>query len=225
MRMGLLARHRPLVQLQRGLLFQYGWLKSWWRRRPVDTAGKPLPWLTYPAIDFISQFDFSDASVFEWGSGYSTLWWAERCRRIVTVESNVKWVAYIKPLLPTAVEFIVSSFDVEAEVAALTGLTERHFDVFVIDNHGPFRWRCAEVAASNLAAGGFVILDNSDQCPKACMVLRDAGLTQVDFTGFAPGNAYAHTTSIFFRGGYRFKAHGTQPHRSRAQPNPAWPGC
>ncbi len=147
--MGLLARHRPLVQLQRGLLFQYGWLKSWWRRRPVDTAGKPLPWLTYPAIDFISQFDFSDASVFEWGSGYSTLWWAERCRRIVTVESNVKWVAYIKPLLPTAVEFIVSSFDVEAEVAALTGLTERHFDVFVIDNHGPFRWRCAEVAASS----------------------------------------------------------------------------
>ena len=63
-------RYRPLLQLQHGFLFQYGWLKSWWRGRPVDAAGKPLPWLTYPAIDFISQFDFSDAIVFEWGSGF-----------------------------------------------------------------------------------------------------------------------------------------------------------
>jgi hypothetical protein len=29
---------------------------------------------------------------------------------------------------------------------------------------------------SKLAPGGFVILDNSDQCPRACEVLRDSGL-------------------------------------------------
>ena len=113
-------RLRVLLQLQRGFLFQYGWLKSWWRGRPVDTAGKPLPWLTYPAIDFLSQFDFSDATVFEWGSGFSTLWWAERCKQIVTVESSAKWIAYIQPMLPASVELIETPFDVEAEVAALT---------------------------------------------------------------------------------------------------------
>jgi hypothetical protein len=217
----LMSRFRPLLQLQRGLLFQYGWLKSWWRGRPVDAAGKPLPWLTYPAIDFISQFDFADASVFEWGSGFSTLWWAGRCKHIVSVESNARWISYIKPRLPASVELIETARDVEAEVAAL----KHPFDVVVIDNHGPFRWRCAQAAVSNLAPGGFVILDNSDQCPKACAVLRDAGMTQIDFTGFVPGNAYAQTTSVFFRGAYRFKARGVQPHRSHAQPNPAWPGC
>jgi hypothetical protein len=218
-------RYRPLLQLQRGLLLQYGWLKSWWRHRPVDAAGNPLPWLTYPAIDFISQFDFSDAAVFEWGSGFSTLWWADRCKQIVTVESNVEWISYIKPLLPAAVELIETAFDAEAEVAALARRQNRQFDVFVIDNNGRFRWRCAEAAAPNLAPGGFVILDNSDQCPKACAVLRDAGLTQIDFTGFAPANAYAHATSIFFRGSYRFKPRGAQPSRSCAQPNPTWPEC
>jgi hypothetical protein len=216
-----MSRYRPLVQLQHGLLFQYGWLKSWWRGRPVDAAGKPLPWLTYPAIDFISQFDFSDAIVFEWGSGFSTLWWAERCKRIVSVESNAEWVSYIERLVPPTVELVKTKRDVEAEVAVLDG----QFDVIVIDNHGPFRWRCAEAATAHLAPGGFVILDNSDQCPKACSVLRDAGLTQVDFTGFAPANAYAHTTSMFFRGSYRFKARGIQPIPSHAQPNPAWPNC
>lgn len=214
-------RYRPLLQLQRGLLFQYGWLKSWWQHRPIDAAGNPLPWLTYPAIDFISQFDFSDATVFEWGSGFSTLWWTSRCKQIVTVESNAEWISYIRPLLPPSVELIETTFDAEAEVQALNG----RFDVFVIDNHGPFRWRCAQAAAANLAPGGFVILDNSDQCLKACAVLRDAGLTQIDFTGFAPGNAYAQTTSVFFRGSYRFKARGAQPLRSCAQPNPAWPEC
>jgi hypothetical protein len=214
-------RYRPLLQLQHGLLFQYGWLRSWWRQRPVDGDGNPLPWLTYPAIDFLAQFDFTDAAVFEWGSGFSTLWWAGRCKRIVTVESNAKWIAYIRPLLPASVELVETKRDAAAEVAALNG----RFDVFVIDNHGPFRWRCAEAAAANLAPGGFIILDNSDQCLKACAVLRDAGLTQVDFTGFAPGNAYAQTTSVFFRGSYRFKARGEQPSPSCAQPNAAWPNC
>ena len=60
------------------------------------------------------------------------------------------------------------------------------YDVIVIDNHGPFRWRCAEVAVSKLARGGMIILDNSDQCLKACEVMRSNGLTQIDFAGICP---------------------------------------
>lgn len=220
------SKIRTLLQLQRSLLFRYGWLRSWWVGRSVDASGEPLPWITYPAIDFISQFDFSGSSVFEWGSGFSTLWWSKRCRQIASVESNPPWVPYIKQLLPESVELIVTPLDVDAEVnALLTHHTIKH-DVFVIDNNGPFRWRCAEVAAANLIAGGIIILDNSDQCQRACGVLRDSGLVQIDFTGIVPGAGYAHTTSIFFRESLKFRTRGANhPELSPAQPNPPWQDC
>ncbi|HEY7789642.1 MAG TPA: hypothetical protein VIC33_03945 [Vicinamibacterales bacterium] len=214
-----------MLQIQRGLLLQYGWLRSWLSGRPVDAAGDPLPWLAYPAIDFLSQFDFSDASIFEWGSGFSTLWWSTRCKRITSVESNPAWIPYIQKHLPGDVELIVTPCDADSEVAALTNQPVEH-DVFVIDNHGPFRWRCAEAATRHLAAGGFIILDNSDQCPKACHTLRESGLVQVDFTGFAPGSGYAQATSIFFRDRYRFRPRSPRwPPASPAQPNGPWEGC
>ncbi|MGO9060489.1 MAG: SAM-dependent methyltransferase, partial [Candidatus Binataceae bacterium] len=184
----------------------------------------PVPWITYPAIDFLSQFDFSEALVFEWGSGFSTIWWAERCKHISAVESNQQWIRYIKSLLPDSVSLIETSLNVDAEVEALHENDVAEYDIIIIDNHGTFRWRCAEAAVSKLAEGGMIVLDNSDQCLKACEVLRAHGLTQIDFTGFAPSNGYAQTTSIFFRGSPKFKAQQNfRPHRSPAQPNVPWP--
>jgi len=123
-------------------------------------------------------------------------------------------------------ELLVTPLDVEAEIEALLGRHAAEHDVFVIDNHGPFRWRCAAAAVAKLASGGLIILDNSDQCPKACEVLRSKGLSQIDFTGFVLGNGYAHTTSIFFLHSWKFQTRDLiQPHRSPAQPNLPWPGC
>jgi hypothetical protein len=213
-------------QIQRSFLLRYGWLRAWWQDRPVDASGNPLPWITHPAIDYLSQFDFSDASVFEWGSGFSTLWWSKRCKSITTVESNPQWVPYIQKLLPDSVELIVTSQSVDVQIDALFEHHTVQHDVFVIDNYGSFRWRCAEAAAQNLAIGGVIILENSDQCQRACAVLRNSGLSQIDFTGFVPGSGYAQTTSIFFRNSIKFQARGTcQPHLSVAQPNPPWDGC
>jgi len=217
---------RVLFQIQRGLLFQYGWLQSWWQGRPVDADGEPLPWITYPAIEFLSQFDFSEASIFEWGSGFSTLWWTKRCARIASVESNASWVPYIKKLLPPKVELLVTPMDENAEIAALTEHHTTHHDVFVIDNFGPYRRACAEAAAMRLNDGGLIILDNSDQCLNACATLRRYGFSQVDFTGFVPGNGYAHSTSFFFKNALKFTTlHKGQPQQSPAQPNPPWEGC
>lgn len=220
-----LDRLRVLLQIQRGILFQYGWLRSWWRNRPVDRSGMPPPWLAYPAIDFLSQFDFRQASVFEWGSGFSTVWWSTRCKHICTVESNDQWIPFIKRQLPDEVEFITTPFAVEAEIGVFNEHPATFFDVIVIDNYGSFRWQCAQAALDKLAEGGMIILDNSDQCLKACEILRSAGLTEIDFTGFAPSNGYAQTTSIFFRGALKFRTSAAQPRRSVAQPNPPWPDC
>ena len=55
-------------------LVNYGFFKSVLRRASIDRRGLPIPWYTYPAIDFLVQIDFSDKTVFEYGCGNSTLW-------------------------------------------------------------------------------------------------------------------------------------------------------
>ena len=53
------------------------------RDEPVDTSGARVPWFTYPAIDYLAAFDFSDRVLFEYGAGQSTLYWATRFKRVV----------------------------------------------------------------------------------------------------------------------------------------------
>ena len=47
-----------------------------------------LPWFTYPAIEALSNWDLSDKRVFEYGSGFSTLFWASRAKEVVSVEHS-----------------------------------------------------------------------------------------------------------------------------------------
>src|SRR5205807_1461124 len=46
---------RRSLRLYRILSFDYGHLKSAALMRSVDAAGRPLPWITYPAIEFLKQ--------------------------------------------------------------------------------------------------------------------------------------------------------------------------
>ena len=34
----------------------------------ADRDGNPIPWYTYPAIEYLSQFDYSDKKIFERGA-------------------------------------------------------------------------------------------------------------------------------------------------------------
>jgi hypothetical protein len=51
------------------------------------------PWLTHPALDVIKTWDLSDMLVLEWGSGLSTLWWADKCKYVMSIEANQQWFA------------------------------------------------------------------------------------------------------------------------------------
>lgn len=58
------------------LAFDYGQLRTIREKRCIDKLGNPIPWYTYPAIEYLKTIDFSRKLVFEYGGGSSTLWWA-----------------------------------------------------------------------------------------------------------------------------------------------------
>ena len=45
------------------------------KRVSLNKNREPIPWLTYPAIDFLADKNFKNASILEIGGGNSTLWW------------------------------------------------------------------------------------------------------------------------------------------------------
>jgi len=57
------------------------------------------PWLTHPALDVIKSWDLSDKLVLEWGSGLSTVWWANKCKHVMSIETDPIWFAEINKRL------------------------------------------------------------------------------------------------------------------------------
>jgi hypothetical protein len=204
------------------LLQDFGWLRSMRERKVIDAAGMPIPWFTYPAIDYIRQLDLSEKTIFEWGSGFSTLFWASRAKSVISVETDPLWHSLLKPQLASNCELILTTPEVEQYSSLIHN--KNQFDVIIIDGTGDSRAACSRAAIPNLRRGGLIILDNSDLWLTSSQILRDGGLIQVDFTGFAPMSAHCHTTSIYFSRDFNFvPLRGYQPHKSIAQPSEPWP--
>ncbi len=196
----------------RSLWFDYAHLKSVLTRSCVDATDNPVPWYTYPAIEYLKQLDFSHASVFEYGSGNSTLFWAARARRVVSVEDSAQWFDIISAKLPSHCDISLET-DLGAYADALRRTGER-FDVIVVDGaaRGHTRLKCSRVAVEHLRPGGMIILDNSDWLTESALLLRDSGLIEVDMSGFAPISKYTQTTSFFLHRAFAFRPRtGRQP--------------
>ncbi|HAJ60075.1 MAG TPA: hypothetical protein DCP31_13100, partial [Cyanobacteria bacterium UBA8543] len=76
--------------------FEYGHFLSCEQQMCVDKSGNPIPWYTYPAIEYLNQLDFTDKKIYEYGSGNSSLFWAKRAKYVTSVENNQDWYSLIK---------------------------------------------------------------------------------------------------------------------------------
>lgn len=175
----------------------------------VDKDGNPIPWYTYPAIEYLSQFDYSEKQVFEYGCGNSSMFWAERARKVTSIEDNLKWFDKWKK------EFSHAHLEIrwrdEGEIYENAIFEDnKKYDVIVVD--GKRRAECASVAVKALAEGGMIILDDSDRVNtsqeyiNAINVLKAADLIQIDFYGFCPMNNYTKTTSLFLSRDFHFES-------------------
>lgn len=197
---------KPLRSVATGILtpilFSYrtGHFRSSLEMAAVSKDGAPIPWYTYPSIDFLANRSYRDKSVLEFGGGQSTLWWAQRARDVLTFEGDPGWYADIKSRIPPNVDLRLVS--VESAASCVDGIEKildseprREFDVIVID--GLFRFEMIPIARKRMSRTGMIVFDNSDGygCYEG---FADSGLMRVDFAGNAPGVVRPHTTSIFF---------------------------
>lgn len=181
---------------------RFGYRRSVKSGLPLDAENNPLPWYTYPAIEYLTQFDYHDKKIFEWGGGYSSLFWSQRAEKVISIDDNAEWAEKIGRESKKDNLKIKNIQDKTEYIEAIKEHDEK-YDVIIID--GKFRFNCAEICNIYLEEGGLVILDNSDWFPKTAGLLKNRGFFQVDFSGFGPCNNYTWTTSLFFRKGFGFK--------------------
>lgn len=187
------------LRLSGSFLRDWGWFESFYRRVPVDSAGNPLPWYTYSAIQFLEPRIRDNMSVFEYGGGYSTLWWSRRVSDVVTCEHDKEWADRLQPLLSANVTFEQRDLLEGGHYSKAVRDHPSSFDIVVIDSRE--RNECASAAIAGLKPGGVIIWDNSErECFAAGLAfLASEGFKKIDFWGSGPVNRYAWCTSVLYR--------------------------
>jgi hypothetical protein len=181
-------------------LREWGWFNSFQSGQSVDASGRPIPWISYAAIDFLERRIPGDAEVFEYGAGNGTLWWAERVARVDAVEHDKQWFEYLRKKLPSNANVVHAPEGSETYLEAAQS-TGRQFDIIVID--GRDRVASAASAIDSLKPDGVLIWDDTDRERYADGIrdLKDRGFRQIEFRGFAPVEFVLHETSVFYRDG------------------------
>lgn len=183
-----------LFLAKNSVLHTTGWLRSRKEMRSVNADGGPIPWITYPAIRFLEQRVQKPFKVFEFGSGFSTLWWAKRVSSVTSVEHDKAWLDRVALGLPANAS--ISFAEGEIYVQSAQG---GHYDIIVID--GIRRPDCGRNSLSALRPGGVVLWDNTDEVTDQSghLFMEEAGFKRLDFFGFGPLMVRESCTTIFYR--------------------------
>jgi len=201
----LTAKYLELHFIWNNYLKPKGWFESKFKRMPVDKTGDPIPWFTYASIFFINQKLVGKSfSVFEFGSGNSTLFFASRVKNIVSIEYDESYFNKIseKLLEHENVTYNLATLGKDYYQQILNYKNE--FEVIIID--GRERNLCAKNCLEALTDNGIIIWDNSDRknYSEGYKFLQDNGFKKIDFMGHGPISTKEWQTSIYYRDGNCF---------------------
>ena len=124
---------------------------------------KNTPWLVEEAVIFLDNYlkKNSDANILEYGSGGSTIWFAERTKNLVSIEHDSVWF--------TTVQQTLKEKNLKAECYLLPRpyyekiFEKNRFDLILVDGRDRVRCVKAIVEKNILKSGGILMLDNSER--------------------------------------------------------------
>ena len=194
------ARLKALVSFgHKGYLDSIGWFTAFDRKQAVDGNGKALPWVTYSFIDFIKDRITKSQSVFEYGSGSSTEFYAERASSVVSVEHDKEWFELVKKNNPANAEIIYCQLERDGDYAKKATALNKKFEIIIVD--GRDRVNCCKYSIEALSANGVIVLDDSERkiYNPARVFLKENGFKELSFSGISPGLFYEKATSVFYK--------------------------
>ncbi len=168
-----------------------------------DAVKDAHPWMNYPLVEFLNTRLNAEQTVFEYGSGLSTIYFAERVKTITSVEHNKDWFDRTRLLLGERKNAAILYLELNEKYPEAIQFVRagKKYDIVVID--GKMRNSCIEKAVGFLTPQGVIILDDSDRIyyEPGFSFLKDRGYKFLTFCGMKPGQLRGCQGSIFYKSG------------------------
>jgi tRNA A58 N-methylase Trm61 len=155
--------------------------------------------MNYNIISFLEQRLSKDLSLFEYGSGNSTLFFADLVGNVVSVECSRQWYEYVVKTIPKNAKLILCDPYDSKTYSKIIQKQEKKFDVVVVDAED--RVNCLLNAHQSLTEKGVMILDDSkgEGWNPVIDQLQEQGFKKLDFEGLKPGRTSGYRTTIFYK--------------------------
>lgn len=203
--------------------FALHWIQS---LRVGHTAlGDHRPAITFKALAWLNAYLKPEMEVFEYGTGGSTLLFAQRVKRLISVEHECEWWAKLAQVLADAgiknCELVLRKPDTLLSINATTNLPgsyisthsqyrnfcfeeyvktidcydDNSFDLVLVD--GRSRSSCVLHAMSKIKVGGYLMLDNSERPEYEDAKALLTSCERRDFFGIGPYSDRFWQTSVW----------------------------
>jgi protein-L-isoaspartate O-methyltransferase len=193
-----------LIADKKSFLYSTGWMRSMWENKPLDAEGNLVPWLNVPTTRLLEERLNPDLTMFEFGSGYSTLFFASRVKSVCSVESDKAWFDTLKPKLLDNVTLLFQEQDVDGQYCRSITATGKQYDVVIVD--GRDRVNCVKQSFAALSPRGVIVLDDSqrDYYQGAIAFAKDHGFKSLTLEGTKAIDKESCSATFFYRTGNCF---------------------
>ncbi|MEI6787307.1 MAG: class I SAM-dependent methyltransferase [bacterium] len=187
---------------------------------------RQIPWITFDAKLWLDRHVNESMSIFEWGSGGSTLYFAKHARQVVSVDHNADWYqtvlatlsheklknaeCFLIPpqqsvwarFLPYTARTYVSRTFIEHRNLRFRSYVRkiesyRDGTFDLVMIDGRARAACLFHAVRKIKRGGYMVLDNAERPHYQSAMRRLSGLSRQDFCGHGPSCAEPWQTTIW----------------------------
>lgn len=199
-------------------LYKKSWINSSKNGLSVDENNLPIPWYVFEAIEFLKNNLNKNHIIFEFGCGASTLFFASKVKKVVSLESNSRWFEIITSSLKNSGDFLLEKnyfSNANCEIFLIEDALNQDeyqnfaqnysqknnikFDFLIVDSLK--RFECVKNSFEAVKNDGYLILDDSERSnyQKIFDFLQKNNFSFEDFIGIAPAQLKIKKTTFFRR--------------------------
>lgn len=196
----LVAIERLIIRRD-SFLHSIGWIESIKRGYPCNSDGVEVPWMNYSIVNLLKDRLNKDHTLFEFGSGYSTLFYSSLVKQVISIEYDQQWFDLMQAKIPDNVSLVFKDKDIDAHYCRAICEHEQLFDIVIVD--GRDRLNCLKQAVAKLSDGGVIILDDSarPRYQEAFAHGKSLGFRTLSIDGIRPSGSGIYQTTLFYRDG------------------------
>ena len=154
---------------------------------------RSTPWFHPEAVVFLSSLLKSDWTIFETGSGGSTIWFSSRVKKVISVEHSKRWYDKVKKVIRNKrIKNIDLQLNPDYPKTGIQDFKEDEFDFVSIDGIRRSRVKCIKTAIPFLKSGGYLLLDDSE-----VIFYEEAVVLLHSWESKIFGNNHLHATTIW----------------------------